>query len=811
MDPITKEHEFIAGGYYLECRNNKFSKKVQTFYDLKEYTTSLVKELVYIDGIEGNYLQNEIDYSNFDQEEFDNVKICKYCKCEFNHPYNDRYIILYEICDKEKLKYILENNDFNEEVNNLARNYYDSLDNDGCKRIVYKQTLYKNRYYADSSCLTYLKKEKRNSIMPKNIKDIDMVNCHPVILNYLCKKNNVDCNISKNYVENRELILSSFSEDRKIVKELFLSILNGGFKDIYSDIKQTNNYLKLFENEIIRIQNYFYDNDKRYLDIDYNYKGKNLSRVILDIENQILQIMINYFTSKNVNILTLEYDGLKIYTNKNSKHFSINELELNIYKNIGINIKLAFKNIKDKFPDFGIRVSTDNIKNKNIIENKIKIVHHDHCLEKNNIIAYICRECNFQIKNNKTIPMYFLNGMKYDNSIILISICNLFKNKVTLNVIGNSCESFKMIDFKFKKIKYSLKLLDVCNFIKGSLNDLSKNLNDKNKIITKEHFKDNFELMKYKVCFPYEFITKENIYNKELPPIENFYSSLKLDYISEKDYDKTLEIYKKLNCKNIKQYLDIYLKLDICLQADIFNVFRNTIWNKFEIDCSKYITSCSLSLDLMLKYTRVKIELIRHISIFDYVNSSILGGICIASQNISNDKDGIISSCDIASLYPYIMTKKLPVSNYKFVKYFNKNRYLDTDYSCLLNCEIYTSDKVKNNSILKQFPALISKTSIKYNDLSEFQRKNLKENYKSSEKLITHLGYDKNCYISFEMYEMMISLGYKIIIKKILECKHSNFMKPYIDFLFEKNLIIKELVILECQILLKYWQIVYSV
>ena len=27
-------------------RNNKFSKKVQTFYNLKEYTTSLVKELV---------------------------------------------------------------------------------------------------------------------------------------------------------------------------------------------------------------------------------------------------------------------------------------------------------------------------------------------------------------------------------------------------------------------------------------------------------------------------------------------------------------------------------------------------------------------------------------------------------------------------------------------------------------------------------------------------------------------------------------------------------------------------------------------
>ena len=227
-------------------------------------------------------------------------------------------------------------------------------------------------------------------------------------------------------------------------------------------------------------------------------------------------------------------------------------------------MKLAFKNIEDNFSEFGIRVLTDNIKNKNIIENKIKIVHQDHCLEKNNIIGFICRECN-----------------------------------------------------------------------------------------------------------------------------------------------------------------------------------------------------------------------------------------CIASQNIENDKNGIISSCDVCSLYPYVMTQKLPIGNYKFIKYFNRNRYLDTDYSCLLNYEIYTTDKVKNNSILKQFPALISKTSIKYDDLSEFQRKNMKNNYKSSEKLITQLGYDKSCYISFEMYEMTISLGYKIVIKKILEYKHSNFMKPYIDFLFEKKSYNKKIMILE--------------
>ena len=96
-----------------------------------------------------------------------------------------------------------------------------------------------------------------------------------------------------------------------------------------------------------------------------------------------------------------------------------------------------------------------------------------------------------------------------------------------------------MIDFKFKKLKYSLKLLDMCNFIKGSLSELSKNLNNKDKIITKEHFSNNFELLKYKAIFPYEWLTKENIYNENLPSIENFYSSLKLYNISKEDYDNT--------------------------------------------------------------------------------------------------------------------------------------------------------------------------------------------------------------------------------------------------------------------------------
>ena len=206
----------------MNVKTKNIVKIFKLFFNLEEYTKSLYNELKYIEEIEETYLQNLIDYSNFNEKEYDNVLKCEFCDCEFGDEYNDRCIILNEIVDKEKLKYILDNNDFDIEVNNLAKNYYESLDNLGRKRISYKQKLtHKNRYYGIGSCLTYLKKEIRNSIMLKNIKDIDIINSHPVILLNLCQKNNIACNILKNYVENRNIILESFGNDKNLLKKCF--------------------------------------------------------------------------------------------------------------------------------------------------------------------------------------------------------------------------------------------------------------------------------------------------------------------------------------------------------------------------------------------------------------------------------------------------------------------------------------------------------------------------------------------------------------------------------------------------------------
>ena len=183
----------------------------------------------------------------------------------------------------------------------------------------------------------------------------------------------------------------------------------------------------------------------------------------------------------------------------------------------------------DEFTEYKTNVNADDLpKNKIIIKNQ-KVIHHDHCLPNNNILGYICQNCNLQINNKKEIPLIFHNGMNYDNSILLNGMS---KFKPIISCIGITSEKFKSIEFKFKKYamnddgeayeiksKYSLKVIDSYNMIMGSLNNLSTNLNNEYKYETKKEFKDNFELINKKMNFPYEWISEDNLDNKELPGI----------------------------------------------------------------------------------------------------------------------------------------------------------------------------------------------------------------------------------------------------------------------------------------------------
>ena len=79
--------------------------------------------------------------------------------------------------------------------------------------------------------------------------------------------------------------------------------------------------------------------------------------------------------------------------------------------------------------------------------------------------------------------------------------------------------------------------------------------------------------------------------------------------------------------KNFREYLECYLISDITLLADVFNNLRKNIFNEFELDPVKYVSSPSLSKDCALKYSKCKIENIKDVSIFNFVRKSVMGGI----------------------------------------------------------------------------------------------------------------------------------------------------------------------------------------
>ena len=109
--------------------------------------------------------------------------------------------------------------------------------------------------------------------------------------------------------------------------------------------------------------------------------------------------------------------------------------------------------------------------------------------KENNIIDYICNNCNLKIKNSKELIVLFHNAKGYDNSFML-DIFSKIPN-IQISCLGSNMEKFKMLKFLIPKKDYSIKIIDSLAFLQSKLDDLSKDLDDDLKIVTKNHFQDN--------------------------------------------------------------------------------------------------------------------------------------------------------------------------------------------------------------------------------------------------------------------------------------------------------------------------------
>ena len=99
----------------------------------------------------------------------------------------------------------------------------------------------------------------------------------------------------------------------------------------------------------------------------------------------------------------------------------------------------------------------------------------------------------------------------------MIDIFSKIEN-IRINCLAENNQKFKMLKFKITGKKYNIKIIDSLSFLQSDLNSLTKDLDNDLKIITKNHFKDKFELINKKMeNFPYNYINPDNLNEKYLP------------------------------------------------------------------------------------------------------------------------------------------------------------------------------------------------------------------------------------------------------------------------------------------------------
>lgn len=154
---------------------------------------------------------------------------------------------LYEKVDRNKILRLIASPELTDDEKNALHKYKQKLSNLYVPVNYYfsKGAMDFGRLYAEGSLsLQNFRKGIRHTLADNVYDDIDMVNAHPVLLVQYCDKNNIECNLLRDYVENREDWLNEIIDfhniSRDCAKTLVLKLCYLGNYEIDDEDNGTN-------------------------------------------------------------------------------------------------------------------------------------------------------------------------------------------------------------------------------------------------------------------------------------------------------------------------------------------------------------------------------------------------------------------------------------------------------------------------------------------------------------------------------------------------------------------------------------------
>ena len=210
----------------------------------------------------------------------------------------------------------------------------------------------------------------------------------------------------------------------------------------------------------------------------------------------------------------------------------------------------------------------------------------------------------------------------------------------------------------------NIVFIDNMLFMKSSLDKLVKNLS------YKDFSNEELEIAKVKGIYPYDYFNSfKKFKESKLPDIDKFFSSLKDCGISEKEYQRSVNVWKVFKIKNLGEYHDFYLKTNVLLLCDVFEKSISVCLKGYGLDPCHYISSHSLSCDAMLKMTGIKLEKIDNINLHLFLEKGMRDGVSYISKRYGpkSDENTDIMYWDANNLYGFNMIQDLLHSLFKFL------------------------------------------------------------------------------------------------------------------------------------------------
>ena len=446
----------------------------------------------------------------------------------------------------------------------------------------------------------------------------------------------------------------------------------------------------------------------------------------------------------------------------------------------------------------------------------------DHCNITGEFRGSAHQDCNLKLRIkpvNIKIPVLFHNLRGYDSHFIMQQIGEIAKKHTYKNKRGEECHmNINCIPNNMEKymafmLGNNLVFLDSFQFMSSSLDNLTKNLPDEAFKYTKQEFKkEQFNLMKQKGIYPYDYMDSFNKFNEtKLPNKQDFYSILNNEHISDEQYMLAQNVWNTFNLKTMGDYHDLYLKSDILLLADVFENFRKTCLQYYKLDPCHYFSSPGLSWDAMLKMTNIKLELMNDIDMFQFIEKGLRGGTAYIANRFgeANNKHmktynkklptKYIMYLDANNLYGWAMSQYLPTGNFKWlsqkqIKKTNLGKYTEnSDKGLILEVDLEYPQDLHN--LHNDFPLGPEKIKVDKNMLSDYC-KQIADKFNISSglvhKLIPTLNNKEKYVLHYRNLQLYLSLGLKLKKKhRVLQFDQSPWLKQYIDFNTQKRTLAK--------------------